>query len=86
VVSVEITPGTQSGDTITVRGQGVPRLRSNGRGDLHVQVVVQTPTRVDDEQRELLEALARLRDEEHPATQLDSAHKGVFGRIKDAFR
>ena len=58
VVEVDVAAGTQSGDTITVKGRGVPRLRGPGRGDLKVQVVVETPTKVDDDQRALLERLA----------------------------
>ena len=85
-VGLDIDPGAQSGDTVTLRGQGVPRLRGGGRGDLVVQVVVETPTRVDDEQRVLLEQLAALRGEEQPGTRLGTPHKGVFGRLKDAFR
>jgi molecular chaperone DnaJ len=86
-VGLEVPPGTQSGETLTLRGQGVPRLRGPGRGDLVVEVVVETPHELDDAQRDLLRQLAALRDEERPATQLGSTHRtGVFGRIKDAFR
>ncbi len=85
-VGVEISPGVQSGDIVTVRGQGVPRLRGPGRGDLVVQVLVETPTQLDDDQRELLQQLAVLRDEERPEARLGTSHKTVFGRIKDAFR
>lgn len=85
-VGVNVPAGTQSGDTITVRGAGVPRLRGSGRGDLKVQVVVETPSKLDDQQRDLLVQLARLRDEEHPEALADANHKGVFGKIKDAFK
>ena len=86
-VGLDIGAGTQSGDTLTVRGQGVPRLRGPGRGDLLVQVVVQTPTDLDEEQREVLSRLAALRDEERPHAEIGQTHRGgVFGRIKDAFR
>ncbi len=86
-VGLEVPSGTQSGDTLTLRGQGVPRLRGPGRGDLVVQVVVETPEHLDDAQRDLLKQLAALRDEERPEAQLGSPHRGgVFGRIKDAFR
>lgn len=79
--------GIQSGETLTLRGQGVPRLRGPGRGDLVVEIVVQTPDELDDAQRDLLKQLAALRDEERPEAQLGSTHRGsVFGRIKDAFR
>jgi molecular chaperone DnaJ len=85
-VQLDVAPGTQSGDTITIKGHGVPRLRGSGRGDLKVQVVVETPTRLDDEQRALLEQLAQLRDEEHEEALMGTNHKGVFGKIKDAFK
>ncbi len=86
LVGLDVMPGTQSGDTLTIKGYGVPRLRSSGRGDLKVQVVVETPSRLDDQQKALLEQLAKLRDEERPAAIMDSHHKGVFGKIKDAFK
>lgn len=86
-VGLDVASGTQSGDTVTLRGQGVPRLRGPGRGDLVVQVVVETPDRLDDEQRELLQQLAALRGEERVEPQIGTPHRaGMFGRIKDAFR
>jgi molecular chaperone DnaJ len=85
-VELDVAPGTQSGDTIAIKGFGVPRLRGSGRGDLLVQVVVETPSRVDDQQRALLEQLAALRDEERPEAAMAGHHKGVFGKIKDAFK
>lgn len=86
-VGLEVPPGIQSGHTVTLRGQGVPRLRGPGRGDLVVEVVVQTPNDLDDAQRDLLQQLAALRGEERPEAQLGSTQRtGVFGRIKDAFR
>ena len=86
-VSIDVPAGTQSGETITVRGYGVPRLRGSGRGDLTVQVVVETPRELDAEQRELLEKLATARDERHPEPALDHhSARSVFGRIRDAFK
>lgn len=85
-VAVDVVPGTQSGDVVTIRGAGVPRLRGSGRGDLVVQVVVETPSKLDPEQQALLEQLAKLRGEEKPQATLDVQHKSMFGKIKDAFR
>jgi molecular chaperone DnaJ len=85
-VPLDVAAGTQSGDTLTIKGYGVPRLRGSGRGDLKVQVIVETPTKMDEEQRELLEQLATLRDEERPEALMGNNHKGVFGKIKDAFK
>jgi molecular chaperone DnaJ len=56
---VEVKAGTQPGTEIRLRGRGVPHLRRNGvRGDLHVRVDVDVPTRLSKKQRELLEAYA----------------------------
>jgi molecular chaperone DnaJ len=85
-VGLDVMAGTQSGDTLTVKGYGVPRLRTSGRGNLVVQVVVETPTQIDDQQKALLEQLAQLRDEERPEALMGNNHKGMFGKIKDAFK
>jgi molecular chaperone DnaJ len=84
-VPIEITPGTQSGTEIVLNARGVPSLRGSGRGDLVVRVVVETPTRLDERQEELLRELAALRDEESPDGQMSSPHKSVFDRLRDAF-
>ena len=84
-VDVQVPAGTQSGTRLTVPGRGVPRLRGAGRGDLGITLLVQTPTQLDEEQRDLLRRLAELRDETRPSGSVDRTHKGVFSRIKDAF-
>ncbi len=83
--TLEIRPGTQSGEQLFIRGRGVPRLRGTGRGDVVTTVVVETPTRLDGSQTQLLEQLAAIRGEENPSASIDNRHKGVFGRFKDAF-
>lgn len=83
-VEVDIPAGTQSGSRIVVRGKGVPKLRSSGRGDMGVTFLVQTPTKLDHEQRELLQQLAELRGE----TDGQLGHgkeKGFFGKLRNAF-
>ncbi|HVX54807.1 molecular chaperone DnaJ [Nocardioides sp.] len=81
---LEVRPGTQSGTEQTLRGRGVPGLRG-GRGDLIVTIAVETPTKLDPAQEELLRQLATLRGEEQPEGQLRAAVRGVFGRFRDAF-
>ena len=81
---LDIRPGTQSGGILTLRGQGAPRLRATGRGNLHVHVEVSTPTRLDAEQEKLLRELAALRRED----QADAGREGqggLFSRVRDAF-
>jgi molecular chaperone DnaJ len=84
-VPLEIKAGTQAGERTLLRGRGVPRLRGVGRGDMIVNVHVETPTRLDGAQEDLLRQLAVLRREENPRGDMSSASKGVFGRLKDAF-
>lgn len=81
---LEVRPGTQSGSQQVLRGRGVPGLRG-GRGDLVVAVAVETPTRLDARQEELLRELAALRGEENPGGQVRPGSKSVFGRLRDAF-
>ena len=82
---LEINPGTQSGSQQILRGFGAPGLRG-GRGDLIVTVVVDTPTRLDPRQEEILRELAAIRGEETPTGQVQSSQKSVFGRLRDAFQ
>jgi molecular chaperone DnaJ len=84
-VRIPVPSGTQSGTRIAMEGKGVPRLRGSGRGQLGVTLLVQTPTRIDDEQRELLRQLAELRDETRPEVTVQKHSRGVFGRLRDAF-
>jgi len=71
----------------TFTGKGIPRLRGSGRGDMGVTVMVQTPTKVDDEQRELLRQLAELRDETAPQAHLHRAGSkgGLISWLKETF-
>ena len=79
---IDIRPGTQSGAVTTLRGKGVPRLRSSSRGDLHVHVEVRTPTKLDEAQEKLLRELAALRAEE---VSVASTRTGLFSKMRDAF-
>jgi molecular chaperone DnaJ len=82
---LDVKAGTQSGSLHTLRGRGVPGLRG-GRGDLVVTIVVETPTRLDPRQSELLRELAAIRGEEKPDGKLTpGTGKTFFGRIRDAF-
>ncbi len=81
---VDIIPGSQSGQSVTLRGLGVTKLRGSGRGDLIVHFEVVTPRNLDDAQRELLHQLAVLRGEERPEGRLSTHGTGLFGRLKDA--
>jgi molecular chaperone DnaJ len=62
-VNIKVSPGTSTGDAITMTGKGMPRIgsdaRSRGPGDLTVEFKVQMPKQLDTKQRSLLEQLAQ---------------------------
>ncbi len=84
-VLIEIEPGTQSASVIKRKGEGVPHLRGNGRGDLLIHVEVTTPKKLDAKQESLLRELAKLRNEENPTGVAEPDDSGLFSRLRDAF-
>jgi molecular chaperone DnaJ len=82
---VDVRPGTQSGQAIPLYGQGTAHLNSSGRGDLLIHVTVETPTKLEPEQENLLRELARLRGEESPPGRFAPGQQGFFSRLRDAF-
>jgi molecular chaperone DnaJ len=77
---MSIQPGSQGGRQIRLRGRGVPHLRSRGRGDFIVTVVVDTPSQLTKTQEDLLRQLAAERGEEvaAPDASLRSKLRGAF--------
>ena len=57
--TVKVHPGTQVGETITLRGKGMPRFRGYGRGDLQIRIGISVPDRLTSPQKALLEQLAK---------------------------
>ena len=80
VHTIEIPAGIQSGKQLRKRGGGMPVLQGRGRGDLVVEIVVETPTRLTARQRELL---CEFRETETGEECPES--RGFFERLKDAF-
>jgi molecular chaperone DnaJ len=62
--SVKIPAGTQSGQILRLRGQGMPSVHGHGRGHLLVQVYVETPTRMTGEQTRLMRELAKTEEKD----------------------
>ncbi len=83
-VELEVRPGVQSGDVLTIKGRGVTPLRGSQRGDLRVGVHVVTPTRLDAKERQLIEEFARRT--KAPGPQLAQFHQGLFAKLRDRFR
>jgi molecular chaperone DnaJ len=79
--ALRIAPGTQPGEVLTVRGQGMPSLRNGRRGDLRVVVNVVVPRRLSSEQRELMERLHDTLTEENLRTD-----ESVLSKLRRALR
>jgi molecular chaperone DnaJ len=78
--TLEIPEGTQTGTVFTIRRAGFSVLgRPSSFGKLHVQAVVETPTKLGKRERELFEELAKLNNEK-PAPE-----KSIFQKVKDLF-
>jgi molecular chaperone DnaJ len=76
---IEIRPGTQPGTELRLRGKGVPHLRRTGaKGDLHVFVRVNVPSKLTKEQRTALEKYAEASGEE-----VGRGHDGLMDRVRD---
>jgi molecular chaperone DnaJ len=78
-VSVDLPPGTQPGEVLNVRGQGMPSLGRGRHGDLRVVVNVVVPRHLDDEQRELLERLNETLTDQNLRTE-----ESVFAKLRRA--
>lgn len=78
--SLKIPEGTQSGTTFRIRNKGVPVLNGHGKGDLFVDIRVQTPSKLTKRQRELLQELEGI-------TQVENRpqRRTLLGKVKDIF-
>ena len=81
--AIRVAPGTQPGTTLTLRGEGMPRLRRRGRGDIKVVVDVMVPTQLNAEQRELLQRFEATSGEE---TYGNGGGESFFDRLRSVFR
>lgn len=76
---VAVPSGTQSGRQFRLRGKGMSVLRSPSRGDMYVEVAVETPVNLTDRQRELLEEFQKAGGVEKTSPQ---SH-GFFDKVKE---
>ena len=75
---LKIPEGTQSGQAFTLRGKGLPDINGRGKGDEHIVVKVQVPTKLSAEQRDLLKQFAATMGENHTEQH---HNKGIMGRL-----
>jgi molecular chaperone DnaJ len=86
--TLKVPEGTQTGTTLRVRGKGLPEVGGRGRGDLLVTVQVHTPRKLNKEQRQLIEQLAKSLPKEQFAPRPhgeEQDERNLFDRVKDMF-
>lgn len=79
-VRVQVPEGTQSGKQIRLRGRGMTELHGHARGDMFVELVVETPVNLTKRQIELLREFERGgegKDDQHPESH------GFFSRVRE---
>jgi len=81
-VELKVPKGTQPGDILRLRGQGLPRPDGRGRGNLLIRIAVRVPKRPTQRQCELLKELDAIEEEQE---RKHEKGKGFFGKIKDIF-
>ncbi|WP_345945326.1 molecular chaperone DnaJ [Granulicella sp. dw_53] len=78
--TIKVPEGTQSGKTFKLRGKGVPHLNEHGKGDMIVELRVQTPAKLNKQQRDLLRQLS-----ETMVVENTPHSRGLFEKVKDIF-
>ncbi|MBM7278317.1 molecular chaperone DnaJ [Gordonia rubripertincta] len=86
-VTVKIDPGTQPGQVVKLRGQGMPHVSSGVRGNLHVHLDVVVPAKLDNAQTDALKKLKKVAQDEIEVvnTSAAAAPGGLFSRLRNAF-
>jgi molecular chaperone DnaJ len=80
LIKMKVLPGTQSGTVLTLKGKGVPYLNGRGKGNEHVIIKVETPTKLTKKQKEILRDFAQESGEDtHPE------RGGFFEKVKGLF-
>jgi molecular chaperone DnaJ len=82
-VSFTIPEGTQTGKTFRLKGKGIKGVRSGYSGDLFCHVVVETPVKLTDKQKDLLKEFERLTDD--GGAKHSPQSKGWMDKVKDFF-
>ena len=84
---IEVPAGTQPDDRVVLSGEGMPRLRQEGAGDMIAHIEVTVPTALSNEERAALEDLRAGHPEDPKVHSEGGEHgDGFFSRMRDRFR
>ena len=82
-LAIDLKPGVQSADIVTVKDRGITRLRGGGRGDLKVGIQVVTPVRLNSKESQLIKEFAESRRPVPP--EFATFQQGLFAKLRDRF-
>jgi len=77
---LKIPPGTQYGSTFRIKGQGLPNMRTRRTGDELVQIIIETPTKLNAKQQEMLREFAKTENK-----KVSPKAKDFFEKLKKNF-
>ena len=80
-VSMTIPQGVQSNKKMRLKGKGIQKLGGYGFGDQIITIMVETPTKLSEEQRELFERLAQVEQ-----TSTNPMSRGFFEKVREFFQ
>jgi molecular chaperone DnaJ len=81
---IRIPPGTEHGSIQRLKGEGPPRTKGSGRGDIYFRVKLDVPKDLSDEQREAVERLAEALNGQNPRAELFTrTRSGAGGKVQD---
>ncbi|MGH1456964.1 MAG: molecular chaperone DnaJ [Alphaproteobacteria bacterium] len=80
---VKIPPGTQTGQQFRLRGKGMTLLRSDARGDMYIEIFVETPVNLNKKQQDLLKDLDKTMSDGKSANKNSPESSGFFKKIRE---
>ncbi len=79
-IKVKVPEGTQHGDKLRIKGKGMSKIHSDSRGNMYVNIIVETPVKLTKEQRDILQKFAEASHGSSPKSE------SFFSKIKDFLR
>jgi molecular chaperone DnaJ len=77
---ISIPEGTQSGKLLRVRGEGIPNVHGQGKGDLLIRIVIETPVGLNQKQKDLLKEFGEMEKEQNSPRK-----RSVLDKLKEFF-
>ena len=81
--NVKIPAGTQTGQQFRLRGKGMSMLRSDSRGDMYIEIFVETPVNLNKKQQDMLKDLDKSMTAGKSANKNSPESSGFFTKIRE---